>query len=106
MSFLRDMIVTIGDALRLSNDLMRYKLEAQTKALKRGAGRLATYLAFLLIAALLAGTGVGFLLFGIFVYIACATGPAAAGLIIGFGLLLLAIVMFLVGRSVAARPRI
>lgn len=105
MSLLRDTIVTIGDALRLSNDLMRYKLEAQAKALKRGVSRLVMTLAFLMAAALLAGTGVGFLLFGLFIYVASETGPATAGLITGLGLLLVAIVLFLVGRSVATRPR-
>lgn len=105
MSLLRDMIVTLGDALRLSNDLMRHKLEAQAKALKRGIGRLMMGLAFLMTAVVLAGTGAGFLLFAVFVYIARATGPAAAGLIVGFGLLLIAIVMFLIGRSAATRLR-
>lgn len=103
MSLLRDLAATVGDALRLSNDLMRYKLEVQAQAFKRGVSRMATFLVLLMAAALLAGTALGFLLYGTFIYIAAATNPAAAGLIVGFGLLLVAIIVLLVGRSVLRR---
>ncbi len=59
MSLLRDLVATLGDALRLSSDLMRYKLEAQTQALKRGAGRLGLCLSLYLAAALVIGDGRG-----------------------------------------------
>jgi hypothetical protein len=104
MSLLRDLIVTVGDGLRLSSDLMRHKVAVETQALKRTASRMVTFLALALFAVLLAGAGVGFLLYGVFILIAKATGLAAAGLIVGFVLLLLAVVVFLIGRSAATRP--
>lgn len=103
MSLLRDLVITVGDAMRLSSDLMRYKLEAQTKALKRGLSRGVLFLTLSVIGLLLAGTGAGFILSGIFVYVARETGPALAGLIIGLALLVVAIVVFLVGRAVLRR---
>ncbi len=104
MSLLRDLIVTAGDALRLSNDLMRYKLEAQARAVKRTVRRVGLFLTLAVIAALLAGTGVGFILYGIFILVARETGLVAAGLLVGFGLLLLAAIVLFVGRSMASRP--
>lgn len=104
MSLLRDLIVTAGDALRLSNDLMRCKLEVQARAVKRTVRRVGLFLTLAVVAALLAGTGVGFILYGVFVLIARETGLVAAGLILGFALLLLAAVVFLLGRSMASRP--
>lgn len=103
MSLLRDLVVTVGDALRLSSDLMRRNIEVQSKAIKRSVGRIVASLVFTLAAACMATMGAGFLLYAIFVYIARETGFPAAGLIMGVALLLLAIVVFLVGRSIAVR---
>jgi hypothetical protein len=103
MSLLRDLVVTVGDALRLSSDLMRRNLEVRSQAIKRTVGRLVTTLVFALAAACMATVGAGFLLYAIFVYIARETGFPAAGLIMGTGMLLLAIVVFLVGRNIGAR---
>jgi hypothetical protein len=99
MSLLRDAVVTLGDALRLSSDLMRRNLEVQTRAIKRSIGRIAAFVILALAAALMATAAAGFILYAIFVYIARQTGFPAAGLIVGFGLLILAAVTFLVGRS-------
>lgn len=103
MSLLRDLVVTAVDALRLSSDLMRRNIEVQAKAVKRGIGRIVASVILGLMAAGIAAVGTGFILYAIFVYIARATGFPAAGLIMGFGLLLLSIIVFLVGRSVAVR---
>jgi hypothetical protein len=103
MSLLRDVVVTVGDALRLSSDVMRRNLEVRSKAIKHTVGRIVVTVIFALMAACMAAVGAGFLLYAIFVYIARQTGFPAAGLIVGFGLLLLAIVVFLVGRSVGVR---
>jgi high-affinity Fe2+/Pb2+ permease len=99
MSLLRDVVVTLGDALRLSSDLMRRNLEVQSKAIKRSVGRIVAFAVVATAAALMAATGAGFILYAIFVYIAREAGFPAAGLIVGFGLLLVATVVFLVGRS-------
>jgi hypothetical protein len=103
MSLLRDLVVTVGDALRLSSDLMRRNLDVRNQAIRRTAGRIVASVIFALAAACMAATGAGFLVYAIFVYIARETGFPAAGLIMGIGLLLLAIVAFLVGRSIGVR---
>jgi len=104
MSMVRDVVVTIGDALRLSGDLMRYKVQMETRIIKRVVNRLTTYVAVFLASVILAGIGVGFILYGIFVLLARAINSAgAAGLILGFILLLLAIAMAIMGRSVLGR---
>lgn len=103
MSLLRDLVITAGDAARLSSDLMRYKLETETKAIKRGVSQTAVYLTFCLLAFLLAAVGFGFILYGAFVLVAYETGPGAGGLIVGFAVLLLAVLVPLVGRGLARR---
>ena len=104
MSVVRNVLVIIGDALRLSGDLMRYKVQMEKRIVKRVINRLATYVAIFLASVILAGIGVGFILYGIFVLLARAINSAgAAGLILGFILLLLAIAMAVMGRSVWSR---
>jgi len=103
MSLLRDLVVTAGDALRLSSDLMRYKIEAEKKALKHTMRLVTRSLILVLTGLLLAATGVGFLLYGVFVLVARVAGPAAAGLIIGVVVLLIASIFLLAGRAVMSR---
>lgn len=102
MSLLRDMVVTLGDALRLSGDLMRRNLENRGKTLKRTIGRIIAAAILMIGAALFGAAGAGFIIYGIFAYIAGAVGWPASGLIIGGGLLVLSIIVFLVGRSAAS----
>ncbi|OHB64554.1 MAG: hypothetical protein A2Y77_14150 [Planctomycetes bacterium RBG_13_62_9] len=103
MSLLRDVLITAGDALRFSSDLMRYKFDAQTKALKRSMGRLAFCLALYAAAVLLLGTGVGFILYGLFMHIAFTWGSVPAGLIIGVAVSLIAVLLLLIGRILMRR---
>lgn len=103
MSLLRDLVIAAGDALRLSSDLMRCKLEVETRAVKRGISRAAVCVVFYLVAFLLAAIGIVFILYGAFVLIARETGPGAAGLIVGFAVLLMAALLPFVGRGLAGR---
>jgi hypothetical protein len=103
MSLLRDLVATLGDAMRLSSDLMRCKLDAQTQVLKRKAGRLGLCLSLYLAAALVIGTGVGFILHGVFILAARAVGAGLAGLIVGGTLGLIAVVLLRSARSAAKK---
>ena len=104
MSLSRNILITAGDVLRLLSDLMQYKVEAQTKVIKRGIGRLVMCLAVCMASLVLAGAGVGFILYGAFVLVAGAIrSPGAAGLIVGFVVLLVAVVGALAGWSLASR---
>jgi hypothetical protein len=83
---------------------MRYKVEMETKIIKRVLSRLTTYVAIFLASMVLAGVGAGFILYGVFVLLARAINSAgAAGLILGFVLLLAAIVIAITGRSMFSR---
>lgn len=105
MSLARDFVITIGDALRLSSDLMRYKMAAQTQVIKRGLGRVAMCFAACMASLVLAAVGFGFILYGAFVLIAKAIRSAgAAGLIIGLVVLLIAVIVAVAGRSLITRP--
>jgi hypothetical protein len=104
MRLIRDLMRTVGDAVRVSGDLMRYKVEMETKIIKRVLSRLTTYVAIFLASMVLAGVGAGFILYGVFVLLARAINSAgAAGLILGFVLLLAAIVIAITGRSMFSR---
>ncbi len=105
MRLMRDLAITIGDALRLSSDLMRYRVEMQKKVIQRAVSRVTMYLVVFMASVILAGVGVGFILYGIFVLLAAAIASgAAAGLIMGFVLLLAAISTAVLGRSLLSRP--
>ena len=104
MSLVRDVLVTMGDVLRLSSDLMRYKVQVEARIIQRVVNRLTTYVAVFLASVILAGTGVGFILYGVFVLLARAINSAGvAGLILGFVLLLIGIATALMARSVLNR---
>ena len=104
MRLIRDIAATAGDVLRLSGDLVRYKMEMEKKLIKRIVGRVVASVAILLGSAIVAGVGAGFMLYGVFVLLAEAmSSPAAAGLILGFVLLLLAVAAAIMARSILGR---
>jgi hypothetical protein len=103
MSLLKDLVATAGDALRLSSDLMRYKLEDKAKAVRQGMRRMATCAIFGLIALGLAAAGIGFILYGAFYLIAWVTSPGASGLIVGFAVLIIAGLLALLGCGLLGR---
>jgi len=103
MSLLGDLLKTAGDAMRLSSDVMRYKLEAKTRAVKRGIGHILICLAVGLVALAFAGAGIGLLIYGSYVLVANALGPGPSGLIIGAAALLLAGFLLLVACSATKR---
>jgi hypothetical protein len=90
MSLLRDLLATANDALRLCSDVMRYKIEKETRAVKRGASRIGICMGIGLIALAFVGAGIGLLLYGAFAMVASALGPGASGLIIGAASILFA----------------
>jgi hypothetical protein len=90
MNLLRDLLHTANDAIRLCSDVMRYKIEKETKAVKRGASRIGIYLGVGLIALGFIGAGIGLLLYGAFAMVADALGPGPSGLIIGAASMLFA----------------
>jgi hypothetical protein len=100
MSLMKELVVTIGDALRLSSDLMRHKLAAETNVVKRSARRFLMWLAAFLASLVLAAVGTGFFLYGAFVLLAGAIGiPGVAGLVLSVFIFFVAVIVAMVGRS-------
>ena len=96
MSLLGDLLKTAGDAMRLSSDVMRYKLETKTRAVKRGISHIVICLVMGLVVLGFAGAGLGLLIYGSFVLVAHALGPGSTGLIVGAAAILLAGFLLLV----------
>jgi hypothetical protein len=106
MSLVRDVLVILGDAARLSESLMQHTFEAPRRVVKRSIGRLLTCVAVCTASLILAGAGVGFILAGAFILLARAMdSPGVAGLVIGFALLLIALAVAIIGRSLVGWPR-
>jgi hypothetical protein len=104
MNVLRDMLATANDAIRLCRDVMQYKIEKETRSVKRRASRIGVCLGVGLIALGFVGAGMGLLLYGAFAMVAGALGPGPSGLIIGAASILFAGLLVLlacasVGRS-------
>lgn len=103
MSLLGDLLKTAGDAMRLSSDVMRYKLEAKTRAVKRSVSHIAICAAMGLVALGFVGAGIGLLLYGFFVIVANELGPGPSGLIIGAAAILFAGLLMLVACGATRR---
>lgn len=103
MSLLGDLLKTAGDAMRLSSDVMRYRLEVKTKAVKRSVSHIAICLAMGLVAFGFVGGGIGLLIYGSFVLVANALGPGPSGLIIGAASVLFAGLVMLVACGATRR---
>jgi hypothetical protein len=103
MSLLGDLLKTAGDAMRLSSDVMRYKFETKTRAVKRGISHIVICMAMGLVALAFAGAGIELLIYGSFVMVANALGPGPSGLIIGAAAILLAGFLMLVACGATKR---
>ena len=95
MSLLGDLLKTVNDAMRLCSDVMRYKLEVQSRAVRRGASRIGVCIGVGLIALGFVGAGIGLLIYGAFFLVARELGPGAAGLIVGVGSIVFAGILVL-----------
>jgi hypothetical protein len=103
MSLLRDLVITARDAIRLGDDLLRYKVQSKTRTVKRGVLRLAICLGVGLVVLGFVGGGIGLLIYGSFAMVANELGFGPAGLIIGAACMLFA--GFLVLLSCGGRGR-
>jgi hypothetical protein len=103
MSLLGDLVKTAGDAMRLSSDVMRYKLEMKTRAVKRGASRIGICLAMGLIALGFVGAAMGLMIYGAYLMVANELGRGPSGLLIGLGCLLVAGLLMLIACGAGRR---
>ena len=103
MSLFRDLLTTTNDAIRLCRDVMRYKVEKETRSVKRRVSRIGICLGVGLIALGFVGGGMGLLLYGAFAMVACALGPGPSGLIIGAASILFAGFLVMLACSLTGR---
>lgn len=104
MSVMGDFLKTVGDALRLSSDVIRYQMETKRRAVKRGVSRIALCIGMGLVALGFVGAGMGLLIYGSYLMVAHELGRGPSGLIIGFACILMAGLLMLLacrggGRS-------
>jgi len=103
MSLLGDLLKTAGDAMRLSSDVMRYKLETKTRAVKRGLSRIVICLVMGLIALAFVGAGIGLAIYGSYLMVAHELGRGPSGLIIGAASILVAGFLLLIACGATRR---
>ena len=104
MSLLGDLLKTVGDALQLSSDVLRYQMESKKQAVKRGVSRIVICIGMGLVALGFVGAGMGLLLYGAYLMVAHELGRGPSGLIIGAASILFAGLLMLLacrggGRS-------
>jgi len=104
MSLLGDLLKTVGDAMRLSSDVIRYQMESKKQAVKRGVSRIALCIGMGLVALGFVGAGMGLLIYGSYLMVANELGRGPSGMLIGFGCFLVAGLLLLLacrggGRS-------
>jgi hypothetical protein len=90
MSLLGDFLKTVGDAMRLSSDVIRYQMESKRQAVKRGVSRAVVCIGMGLIALGFVGAGIGMLIYGSYLMVAHELGPGPSAMLIGFGCILVA----------------
>jgi hypothetical protein len=100
MGLLGDLLKTVGDAMRLSSDVIRHQMETKKRAVKRGISRIVICIAMGLIALGFVGGGMGLLLYGAYLMVAHELGRGPSGLIIGAASILFAgLLMLLACRT-------
>jgi hypothetical protein len=103
MSLLGDLLKTVGDAMRLSSDVIRYQMETKKRAVKRGISRIVICIAMGLIALGFVGGGMGLLLYGAYLMVAHELGRGPSGLIIGAASILFAGLLMLLACRTGGR---
>lgn len=103
MSVLHDLNETLRDVLSLAGDWMRYKLSAETTAVRDAINQVILWAGAALVGFLLILTGAGFIIWGLFVLLATAINPWASALILGGSILLIAILFMLIFKALVSR---
>lgn len=105
MRVFKDVSAVAGDVTRIWADLLRYKLQKQTEALKQFVVHLVLEILVIVGAFLLAIAGMIFVLIGCYLLLAMTTlGRGGAALILGAIIVLLALVIGLGVTALMRKP--
>ncbi|AQT67701.1 hypothetical protein STSP2_00849 [Anaerohalosphaera lusitana] len=99
MSLMHDIITTIGDAARLSSDMVKLKLEREAGTVKHALVQVVSFSAALFISTIIFLVGAAFLIFGGYLLLKMVVSPAAAALIMGGGLVLISGIILLMSKA-------
>lgn len=99
MSLMRDIILIMKDISQITTDLVRCQVDHFAVVYKETLTRLLGWLLLVLVAIILAMAGLSWILFSIHLRLAMLMGPVASGILLGSGLILVAVIVFLVAGA-------
>lgn len=100
MSKIRDFAVILKDLSHIAADLMECQAEHLGRRYKEVLTKILTWLLVVLGAMLLAIGGLALILWGVYLQLSLLVGPGWSAYILGFFLILIAIIIFLFGRTI------
>ena len=100
MSILQDVLLIVKDVGRVTAGMVETQVNRAAEAGKRTLNNAVKLLLAGLAAVIIALGGLVFVLWGAYVILAAATGPAAAAFILGAVLLVIAIIVFLIAAKI------
>lgn len=99
MSKMKDFLVIMNDVSQIAGDIFKCHIETFLSLQKETWTKLLTWLLLVLGAMLVILAGLVFILWGMHFQLALATGPVAAAFIMGGGLILAGVIVFLLARG-------
>lgn len=100
MSRVSDLLLIAKDIGQIAADLLKCQAKQLAVVYKQTLTKILAWLLIALSSVLLAIGGLGMILWGAYIQLAVVLGPAGSAYILGAFLLLLAIIIFLLARSV------
>lgn len=105
MSLMHDLSATLQDVMALTSDFMKYKVSAESRAIRNHLNQVILWLAIVMLGFLLILVGAGFVIYGVFYQMLEIVEPGAAALILGAMIILAAVIILLVFRAVVTKDK-
>ncbi len=99
MGRIRDLVIIAKDVSQIVDDLVTCQFRQLTELYRDMLARLLAWLVIALAAVLLALGGLSLILWGVHLLLSMVTGPAASAFILGGFLLMMAVILYLIGRA-------
>ncbi|MBE0534929.1 MAG: hypothetical protein IH624_04605 [Phycisphaerae bacterium] len=99
MGSIQDIVAIAKDISQIIDDLVNCQLRQLTELYGQMLARLLAWLVIALTAVFLAIGGLSLIMWGVHLVLSLVTGPAASAFILGAFLLLIALIIYLVGRG-------
>ncbi len=99
MGRIQDIVAIAKDVSQILDDLINCQLRQLTELYRDMLSKLLAWLVIALAAVFLALGGLSLILWGVHLLLSLVTGPAASAFILGAFLLMIAVIIYLVGRG-------